>query len=364
MEMTRKEFLRLMAAGFGTLAAEYLLGACAPPPPALAPFPTAAPTAIATVPPTLTPFPGRPSVIQMYPEGPSRVVHTRHAGVWSDDTLEPNALRQMLEASITKLTGLNDSKAAWAALFKPNERIAIKVNAFGVSGLWTHAPLVMAVTECLHEAGIPGQQIIVYDHFTHELDEAGYTVNKEGPEVRCYGSDDDHSSGWQVLGTDISLSNILLGCDALINMPVLKVHSSAGLTFALKNHFGSVSRPTDLHMDLNRTLGSKMAALDALPPIRERTRLIIGDALAVAIRQRNASRAWEPDVIGDSIVMGLDPVALDTVGLQILNQLRAEKGADIGGTAPVVAYTLPPAAEAGLGTDQMDNIDLVKVSLG
>ena len=149
----------------------------------------------------------------MYPDVPSRVVHARHAGVWDGEDLVAEAIRQMLDASITELTGLDDAGKAWAALFDPDERIAIKVNAFRNSIIWTHVPLVMAVTECLQEAGVPAEQIVIFDYYTRELDTAGYPVNEDGPGVRCYGTDSNYTAGWQLAGRDIRLSDVVLDCD-------------------------------------------------------------------------------------------------------------------------------------------------------
>ena len=78
-------------------------------------------------------------------------MHTHHAGVWDGEELMPEVIQEMLDASITKLTGLDDAATAWSALFDPGERIAVKVNAFQNSIIWTHVPLVMAVTDALQK---------------------------------------------------------------------------------------------------------------------------------------------------------------------------------------------------------------------
>ena len=159
--LSRREFLRLSAIGLGTLAGSRLLSACSPAPvsvtsaPVLTanPVPTAAPAATAmTLPVPTATLAARPlpEIIKFFPTVPSRVIQTHHTGVWSNQTLVPGALRQMLDASITKLTGLSDAGEAWAALFKPGERIAIKVNTFSNSLIWTHVPLVLAVTTSHH----------------------------------------------------------------------------------------------------------------------------------------------------------------------------------------------------------------------
>jgi len=271
-------------------------------------------------------------------------------------------MREMLDASITNLTGMQDAREAWAALFDPGERIGIKVNVFRNSLIWTHLPLVLAVTECLQEAGVPAEQIVLFDYFTSEFETAAYPINLDGPGVRCYGTDGDYAPGWQVSGATLGLSNILLSCNALINMPVLKSHMIAGLSFALKNHYGSISRPESLHYGQNMNVG--MAALNALPPIKDRTRLIIGDALEACLRYTGSFPYWRADWKGDSIFMSFDPVAQDTVGLEVYRQLLIEAGDNPAMAISKATPWLQSGAELGLGTNDPKNMELVEVKLG
>ena len=281
-------------------------------------------------------------------------MRAQHAGVWDGETLSPEAIRQMLDVSITKLTGLDDVGLAWSAIFDPGERIAIKVNVIRNSDYWTHIPLVMAVTERLQQAGVPAEQIVIFDRATTELQDAGYPVNQDGPGVRCYGTDGNNTSGWSLMGTDVMLSDILLNCDALINMPILKAHTIAGCTFALKNHYGTFNKPGQFHGRIEA-----IADLNALPPIQDRTRLIIGDALTVC------TFGWDSAVIGDSITMSFDPVAHDVVGLQVLN--KAIEGADgvvLTGAGRMANVWLEKAAELGLGVKEPDGIEWLQLTLG
>jgi hypothetical protein len=298
-------------------------------------------------------------IIKFYPNAPSKVVQTHHAGVWSGDALSPEALTQMLDASITNLTGLNDANEAWAALFKPNEKIAIKVNVFSNSTIWTHQPLVSAVTAKLQAAGIPAEQIFIYDSLAM-FEDAGFQINEDGPGVRC-SAESDFSGEWPVAGRTARLSDTLQNCDALINMPVLKSHMIAGLTFALKNHFGSVSNPGGLHSPIAQCI----AELNALAPIKERTRLIIGDVLEANLNFSSSWPYWEADWRGDSILMSFDPVAHDTVGLQILEQLQVENEVSASEfLRDEATLYLKLGAELGLGTDQADQMNVVDIKLG
>jgi hypothetical protein len=361
--LSRRDFLRLAAmAG--------LLAGCRPTPQPEAtptrsptstspPAPTAAPTAEPTATPTAAPT-ATPTIAP--PAEPSKVVHTHHAGVWDGEELVTEAIRQMLDASITKLTGLNDAIAAWASLFDPGERIAIKVNAFRNSIIWTHIPLVMAVTDCLQEAGVPAEQIVIFDYFTSELETAGFPVNPDGPGVRCYGTDRDYTGGWQIVGADVQLSNILLDCDALINVPVLKSHMLSGISFAMKNHYGTLSRPENFHY--GERINRGMAELNALSPIKDRTRLIIGDVLEACLKHANSFPYWQADFTGDSIFMSFDPVAHDTVGLELFSQLLVADERNPAAATSMATPWLVSGAELGLGTNDLDSIDLVEITLG
>ena len=352
--LSRRDFLRLTAAGLGGLAAGSLLNACSQ----ATAIPTATPTATlaSTATATLAPK-SSAEIMKFFPAAPSRVIQTHHGGVWSGKTLVPGALRQMLDASITRLTGLNDTREAWAALFKPGEKIAIKVNTFSNSLIWTHVPLVKEVTNSLQEAGIPAEQITIYDAQNYELTTAGYAVNPDGPGVRCTGIFSDSSREQsEVMGKKIYLGNALKNCDALINIPVLKSHMMAGITFAMKNHYGSFPSPATLHSGDMRDV----AALNALPEIKDRTRLIIGDALSANLKYANSYPYWQEDWIGDSIFMSFDPVAHDTLGLQLLTRELEKAGGNpaslIGMATPALKY----AVELGLGTNDPANMDSIE----
>ena len=373
--VSRRELLKIAAAG--------LLAGCRPAPlqpaeptepaqlgtteeapaattPAATSDPPPVATDIPTSTPTLTPIP-KPSAtprqveaITLYPDGPSRVVHT-HAGAWEIEELVTEVLDEMLDVSITRLTGLNDGAEAWAALFSPEERVAIKVNTIAGSKFFTRVPLVLAVVDRLKEVGIPPEQIIIFDRYTLELERCDFTVNKDGPGVRCYGTDFKFTTGWSLMDIDIGLSDILLSCDALINMPVIKQHGISGISFAMKNHYGTFDIPGTFH---EGRIGRAIAELNALSPIKDRTRLIIGDALEVS------TRSWYTGVRGDSILMAFDPVAHDTVGLQLYENVMTSEGLSAVGAISLANQWLENGAELEVGTNDPDNMEVIEVLLG
>ncbi len=323
----------------------------------------AAPKAPPTLAPTATPTPNipaktyrRPEIIKFHPDANSRVVRASDPAAWNGEALAPDVLRKMVDGSIIKLTGQADAKAAWLALFDPKENIVIKVNVFRNSTIWTHVELVKAVTDSMVAAGIPGEQITLFDYYDNELTTAGFTLNKDGPGVRCYGTEQMYSTEWDVAGTNFKLSDILVKADALINMPVLKSHMIAGMTFALKNHYGSVSYPDGLH-----NIAKSLPALSALPPIKDATRLVIGDILSANTKYSGSWPYWDADVKSDSILMTYDPLAADTVGWTILQKLADEKGNSTKGLIGMAEPWFKTCGEAKIGANDMNNIELLEV---
>jgi uncharacterized protein (DUF362 family) len=387
--ITRRQFLRLS----GTLAGAALLGAgCAPeaPSPTSTPAPaaTSAPSAVAPTgapsrraptaapaatvkaksAPSVTPAataaptaisagaPSRADLMRIFPAVPSRVVRTHHSGVWTSNALSPDALGQMLDASLSKLTGLNDATSAWKALFDPGERIAIKVNTIAGSSAWTHVALVNAVTARLVASGVPAENIFVYDRTSGELRGAGFKLNPNGPGVRCVATDGQYAAAGPVAGHAVRLSNVLMSCDALINMPLVKQHGIAGFSFAMKNHYGTFDQPSNFHT--GQELRHGLAELNALKPIKDKTRLIIGDALTLVLGNN-----WDNPIPSDSLYMSFDPVAHDTLGLKLLSDTMTAHGRNPAANLHLAGYWLASGAELGLGTNDPAHIDFVETKI-
>ncbi len=325
--------------------------------------PTAtAPAAAPTAAPTDTPSGPqktyrRPEIIKFHPDTKSRVVHASSADAWQGDKLSPAALRKLVDTSLVSLTGKADAKSAWLALFDPTEKIAIKVNTFRNSTIWTHPELTKAVTDSMQEAGIPGEQITIFDYYDDELKTAGYTLNKDGPGVRCYGTQEAYTNRYRIAPKrTVLLSDILDQTDALINMPVLKSHMIAGVTFALKNHFGSVQIPDNLHM-----IADCLPGLSALPQIKDSTRLVIGDILEANTKYSSGWPYWDADYKGNSILMSYDPLAHDKVGYDLLLKYCAEKGSPTEYLIGMAEPWFKTCGEAGIGANDMSNIELVEI---
>jgi hypothetical protein len=310
--------------------------------------PTFTPTAVPATPtptavpplPTATPLivtPSRADLLAHFPQtAQSAVAVVQHGGVWSGNDILTNVVLEMLDAAITRLTGMNDALAAWQVLFDPGEVVGLKVNT--ISRYTTTTQVAYAVAQRLQEAGIPAEQIVIFDRSRRELQDRGFTINDGGPGVQCR-----DARSWDqevtVAGTQQRLHDALLSCNALINIPALKEHDTSGFTSALKNHYGTVNSPDSLH---GNDCDPAIPELNALPAIRDKTRLVVGDFIRIC------PYGWERMVPENTIAMSFDPVAHDGVARQIL----LDRYAADGRSAPHVqakSHYLETAIQKGLG---------------
>jgi uncharacterized protein (DUF362 family) len=147
--------------------------------------------------------------------------------------------------------------------------------------------------------------------------------------------------------------------DGVLNLPVLKQHMLSGVTGALKNNFGCIHNPNKMHLD---GCDPYIAEVNAVPAIREKQRLVIMDALRPVV---DNGPSYQPGMgeVANTLLFATDLVAVDTVGLDILAQLRTKRGlpalADVG-LAPTYLKT---ASKLGLGVSDLARIDVIALEV-
>jgi hypothetical protein len=301
-------------------------------------LPTETPTEV----PTATPVaatPARQDLLAHYPQaGQSAVSLVQHDGAWANDEIQRAVVLQMLDAALVELTGIGDALVAWRVLFDPGETVGIKVNT--ISRYTTSPVVAYAVAQRLQDAGLVAEQIVLFDRTEWELRAQGYTLNQDGPGVRCRAA-----QAWEstvdVAGVTQRVHDVALSCDALINIPALKQHGDSGFTSAMKNHYGTVSNPGQLH---GNNCDPYIPAVNALPVIRDKTRLIVGDFIRICPYD------WNRMSVENKIAMSFDPVAHDIVARQVLLDRREADGQPAGYIEGRSHY-IDTAVGQGLGAD-------------
>lgn len=286
---------------------------------------------------------------------PSKVVIATHPEAVEGMRINREIAQKLVDMALMQYTGKTNVADAWASVlpaFSPDHIISIKVNCIN-SSLSSHPQVVDAIVAGLVAAGVKENNIIIWDRTNHELTGAGYRLNTGNTGVRCFGTNE---GGWgydkqvKVANSNVRLSKILMDSDHLINVPVLKDHGTSGVTFSMKNHYGSVDNPGALH---GGQCDPYIGELNNVPEIKDRTRLIVLDGM---VGIYTGGPGGQPQFIYNSVAVSQDPVALDYQGWKILDAERQKHGWRL----PLPKH-INTAAKLGVGTDNPDNIQLEMV---
>ncbi len=286
-----------------------------------------------------------------------KVVVARNDKATEGTKISQPPIKNMLNEAINVLT----NGSGWNSLFpnfKLGETVAIKVNCIA-RRMSTHWEIVEEIINGLKKVGFRPQDITVYDTFAFLIKAPKYEIKTDPGNLRIMATDQlkdpyDLSRPFVMQGSPAYLSRILTEATYLINAPVLKEHFEAGLTFALKNHVGSVDNAKKLfHEDpepgnfVHAFLGrgkpkqERIALINAAPDIRDKTKLIVGDAL-FGIYQRGPDGS--PQFSYNGLIIGTDPVAVDYEAQKIINEERKQRN-----IPPIKAEHIDIAVQLGLG---------------
>ena len=300
-------------------------------------------------------------------EAKSRVIIARDAALHgSDGKLDPSRVSALLDRAIATHTGRKHPTDAWRQIINDggaaDKVIGLKTNGLGGKGISTHALLVMAIAERLQQAGVKPGNILVWDRNARDLQACGLTINTKSDQVRCYGSDvsgfEDNMETWNA--SHVRFSKILTReCAMVINLPILKDHSMSGVTFAMKNMYGVVERPQDLHAG---GCNPGIADLNSFPVVRQKVRLTIGDAMTSVYEGGPGFRPehlWQPN----ALIVGEDRVAIDQIAWGLIDKKRVEMGLKTLEAAGRPPRYIATAADSNynLGINDPERIKLVQV---
>ena len=295
----------------------------------------------------------------------SRVVVARDAALRSSGGhLDEKRVADLLDRAIATYTGRDKPVEAWKRIVPVGKVIGLKVNGLGGKPIATHLALTLAVCERLQQAGVKPSEIVVWECHRNDLERAGYTISNDRSRIRCIATDMD-GFGFEekpaAFGSvRVNFTKILTReCDFVINLPVLKDHDLAGVTFSLKNFYGAIQRPSELH---GKACDPGIADLNCIPALRDKFRFTIGDAMASIYEggpNFRPEHLWYPN----ALIVGQDPVAIDYTGWKMLERKRAEVGLPTVESTGRPTTFLVTAADAkhNLGTNDPRRIHLMEV---
>ena len=250
----------------------------------------------------------------------SRVVLIRHPEALDENSQfnEP-VIQQMVDEAVMKLLDQSDPTAAFRLLVKPEDIVGIKSNVW--SFLPTPPQVEKAIKRRLLDAGVKEENIGIDDH-------------------------------------NVRTNPIFVKSTALINTRPLRTHYLAGMSGCIKNYIMFGESQDEYHPDSCASLGS----LFHLPQVKGKTRLNILCALTPQFHGRGPhhfSRRYVWNYKG--LIVGRDPVAVDTVGLRLIMAKRRQELGPGQELPPVPKHIQIADTKYGIGTSDINKIELIKL---
>lgn len=250
----------------------------------------------------------------------ARVVLIRHPeAVEAGSLFNAPVIQQMLDEGIMALLDAGDPAEAFSRLIKPGETVGIKTN------VWSYLPTPAEVEQ----------------HLKRRVIEAGVAENQIGI--------DDHN---------VRSNPVFQKSTSLINVRPIRTHYLAGMSGCIKNYIMFAPSQPALHPNSCADLGSTFN----LPQVKGKTRLNVLCCLTPQFHGRGPhhfSRRYVWDYNG--ILMSQDPVAVDTIGLELIKAKRRQVLGKAKELPPVPKHIELADTKHGIGVGDLDRIELIKL---
>ncbi len=250
-----------------------------------------------------------------------------------------------IAASMKKLTGTKDAREAWRAFFTPQDVVGIKINCSGAPKIMSHPLVVGEIAKNLVELGIKPESIYLYERFENQVRTVNYQAvlppgtqiftmeggDRRRAELRNYDPrvfvDVDFFGEEQ---TRSFLSRLVTEkVTKIIDVPNLKDHGASGVTGCLKNMaYGSFSNVARSHRESDRKTNtlSFIGTLYNTEPLRSKTVLHIMDGLKAVYQGGPFLRDDANGFPLHRVLVGTDPISLDRLMMDIIENKRKEMG--------------------------------------
>ena len=250
----------------------------------------------------------------------SRVILIRNRNVLDDaGKVIPDVIQKMLDESVKSLFEVNDIKKAWEKIIKPNDIVGIKTNVWNY--LRTPIELEDAIKKRVTECGVAEENISIKDR-------------------------------------GVLRDPVFQKATALINTRPMRTHYWSGVGSLIKNYIMFVEKPSDWHDDSCADL----AAIWKMPHVADKTRLNVLVMLTPQFHNvgpHGFSNEYVWKYYG--LIVGVDPVACDAVGLKIIEAKRKEFFGDDSPLNPPAKHIELADTRHHVGNADMKKIDIIRI---
>lgn len=296
---------------------------------------------------------------------------------------DPSVVQTMVDSGVTAFTGRTNAVAAWLSLVSTQDVVGIKV--FSEAGMLsgTRPAVVAAVSEGLLAAGVPAQNIVIWDKHARDLRAAGFFDLAAHLGVRAEGSvDTGYDPANFYLPDSVVIGSLVWGdlefgktgaeigrksyLTKIVSRQITKIISIAPLLnqedIGVCGHLyslalGSVDNTRRFEANPDR-LAVAVPEIFALPMLGDRVVLNITDAL-LGQYEGGGRALLHYSAVPAQLWFSRDPVALDILAI---NELARER---LAANAPTVKPRLElytNAALLQLGENNLEKIRIEKIS--
>ncbi len=232
---------------------------------------------------------------------------------------DQNVVQEMLDKAVIELTGNSDATNAWKKIIKSNDIVGIKTNAWKYLG--TPAAVENSIRIRVLDCGVA---------------EENTSINDRG----------------------VKNDPIFQKATTLINTRPMRTHAWAGVGTLLKNMIMFAEKPSAYHDDSCADL----ATLWELPQIKDKVRLnvlVMFTPLFHGVGPNHFNKEFVWTYGG--LIVSMDPVAADSVGLRIITAKRKEFFGEEKPLSPHAKHIEYAETRHHLGVADPAKIDLIKL---
>ncbi len=256
-------------------------------------------------------------------DGKTRVVLVRDKDVLDDQGQpDPGRIQKMLDDGVLALLGEQDVRAVWRRLIKPDDVVGIKSNVW--ARLPTPKALEQALARRVREVGVSDENLAI--------DDRGVRRNR-----------------------------VFKRSTALINARPMRTHHWSGLGGCIKNYIMFTPMPFMNHGQFCSPLGK----IWNRPELKGKTRLNVLVMLTplfhgVGPHHYDAKYTWRYN----GLLLSADPVAVDTIGREIIKAHRREHFGEDRPFRPPTRHIEAADKQHKIGTSDLTKISLLKLGWG
>jgi uncharacterized protein (DUF362 family) len=299
----------------------------------------------------------------LHVSGPGHVIKVHMPGMRGKFFPHEQAAATMVAQAVTTLAGESDIGRAWAKFIQKEDRVGIKINCLGGRMSSTMKEVVDPIVDGVRAVGVPDENIMIFDQYGGNMRGARYLWQDKPGRLRVLNHDVlGYETAWtRAEGCKGKFSKAFTWSTAIINVPVLKDHdlAGAGITCAIKNMVcGTVEKPHLMH----REIATALPHFYAREEIRGRVRLTIVDG-SFCLYDGGPKHNRLAHTTHDCVYATTDPVAMDSVALEVVEHYRKENNLKSLNAVRRPATYLALAEELGLGIAKRENIFLQGIEL-